>query len=119
MCVLAVWRMYSITVSSPTTNPPRLEKLFENVPVVRSTRSSSPNTEAEPRPPSPTTPTAWASSRSRAAPNSSASSTSPGTLASVPDIENTPSVTMSLPASGRSSLVRWRNVRRWSRSLCR
>ena len=108
-----------MTVASPTTKPPRLANDFEKVPVIRSTRSESPNEAAVPRPPGPITPTAWASSTTRPAPNSSASATSAGTSASVPDIENTPSVTMRRPASGRSRTAASKRLRRWAVSLCR
>jgi hypothetical protein len=67
-----------------------------SVPVMMSTRPSTPHCSAEPRPCAPTKPTAWLSSTMTIAPYFSARSQTPPRLAMMPSMENTPSVAISL-----------------------
>ena len=61
-------RRYSMTSSEPAMKPPQEARLFEKVPIRRSTSSSSPNSSQAPAPRSPSTPTPWASSTISRAP---------------------------------------------------
>ena len=63
-----VIRRNSITSAEPAMKPPQEARLFENVPIRRSTWSSSPNSSEAPAPRAPSTPTAWASSTISRAP---------------------------------------------------
>ena len=86
----------------PPDAPP---SAFPNVPVMISTRPSTPQYSAVPRPVFPTNPTAWLSSTITSALYLSARSHTPFKLQMIPSIENTPSVAISLilaPASSAS-----------------
>ena len=61
-------RRNSITSAEPAMKPPQEARLFEKVPIRRSTSSSSPNSSQVPAPRAPRTPTAWASSTISRAP---------------------------------------------------
>jgi len=67
-----------------------------SVPVIMSTRSITPQCSCVPRPVLPIKPTAWLSSTITKAPYWSAKSQIAFRLATIPSIENTPSVAMSL-----------------------
>ena len=117
-------RRNSITSREPATKPPHEARLFENVPIRRSQRSSTPNSSAVPAPRAPSTPAACASSTIRRAPKRAHSSTICGSGATSPSIENTPSTTTRTPPpspaafssvrSSRSSRL-WRNGRSLAR----
>ena len=61
-------RRYSITSAGPAMKPPQEARLFEKVPIRRSTSSSSPKSSQVPAPRAPSTPTACASSTISRAP---------------------------------------------------
>ena len=93
----ASWRMWSITGALPATKPPTVASDFENVPISRSTSSSTPKCSGVPRPHSPNTPSPCASSTIRRAPCARASRAISGSGATSPSIENTPSTTIRMP----------------------
>ena len=104
--------------------PPHDASDFENVPIRRSTRSSTPNSSAVPAPRAPSTPAPCASSTISRAPCCSHRSAICGSGATSPSIEKTPSTTTSTPppssaarSSERSSLSSrlWRNGRSFAR----
>src|SRR5579884_1609682 len=117
-------RRKSTTSAGPAITPPQLASDFEKVAILRSTRSSTPNSSAVPAPRSPSTPSAWASSTISRAPKRSHNSAISGSGATSPSIENTPSTTTSTPppSSAAFSSVRssrsirlWRNARSFAR----
>ena len=57
-----------MTSAEPTMKPPHEASDFENVPIRRSTSSSTPNSSEAPAPRAPSTPTPWASSTISRAP---------------------------------------------------
>ena len=77
--------------------PPHEASDFENVPMRRSTRSSTPNSSAVPAPRAPSTPAPCASSTISRAPCARHRSAICGSGATSPSIENTPSTTTSTP----------------------
>ena len=99
--------MYSITYASPAITPPNEANDLLNVPMIKSTLSSTPKCSAVPRPCSPRTPRACASSTMSRAPYFWASSTIRGSGARSPSMLKSPSTTMSFPApSGQSRSTR-------------
>ena len=80
-------RRNSITSAGPAMKPPQLASDFENVPIRRSTRSSTPSASLEPAPRRPSTPTACASSTISRAPCASARSATRGRSHTSPSIE--------------------------------
>ena len=81
----------------PVVNPPMAPpKAFPSVPVIISTWPLISNSSVTPRPVSPTTPAEWHSSTMTSASYLAASSTILSMGATLPSIENTPSVTMIL-----------------------
>ena len=104
--------------------PPQEASDFENVPIRRSTRSSTPNSSDAPAPRAPSTPAPCASSTISRAPWAAHSSTISGSGATSPSIENTPSTTTSTPppsSPARTSIFSslssrlWRNGRSFAR----
>ena len=61
-------RRKSITSAGPAMKPPQEASDFENVPIRRSTRSSTPSSSLAPAPRAPSTPSPCASSTIRRAP---------------------------------------------------
>ena len=57
-----------MTSAGPAMKPPQEASDLENVPMRRSTRSSTPSSSAVPAPRAPSTPAPWASSTIRRAP---------------------------------------------------
>ena len=98
-------------------NPPSTPIAFESVPTWTSTRPCRPKWSTVPAPPVPSTPEACASSIIMIAPCRSATSTSAGSGAMSPSIENTPSVISSCRRPGRACSPR-RSASAWSASLC-
>ena len=84
----------------PAMNPPSTPIAFESVPTWMSTRPCRPKWSTVPAPPVPRTPDACASSIIMIAPCRSATSTSAGSGAMSPSIENTPSVISSCRRPG-------------------
>ena len=109
-------RRKSITSAGPAMKPPQDASDFENVPMRRSTSSSTSISSQAPAPRAPSTPTPWASSTISRAPCSRQSATMSGTGAMSPSIENTPSTTTSTPPpslSERWSIVSSLSSRLW------
>ena len=80
-------RRYSTTSAEPAMKPPQEARLFEKVPIRRSTSLSSPNSSQAPAPRSPSTPTPCASSTISRAPYFAAGSTIGGRSQRSPSIE--------------------------------
>ena len=109
----------------PARKPPQLASDLENVPIRRSTRSSTPSSSAAPAPRAPSTPAPCASSTMSRAPKRAHRSAICGSGAMSPSIEKTPSTTTRMPPpscarpsrSVRSSLsIRlWRKARSFAR----
>ena len=93
----------------PVVNPPMAPpRALPRVPVMRSTRPSTPRSSIEPRPVAPMNPVAWHSSTMTSASYRSARSQMRSIWATYPSMENTPSVTMSLVrAPAASAALSW------------
>ena len=113
-----------MTSAGPAMKPPQLASDFENVPMRRSTRSSTPKCSVAPAPRAPSTPAPWASSTMRRAPKRSHRSQISGSGGTSPSIEKTPSTTTRTPPpslAARSSMRSSLSMRLWrkARSLAR